>query len=106
MVVDEARERERTALLEGYLQGACGNWETCWILVAGRKVDCGDEAVEKQLHKCARRGFGDVWRVRTRGRGNTPPVTLREIGRGNCEELVRRQKHSGNVVAEAHLTTL
>ena len=47
MVADEARERERTALLEGYLQGACGIWETCWILAAGRKVDYGDEAVEK-----------------------------------------------------------
>ena len=53
MVADVARERERTALLEGYLQGACGNWETCWILAAGMKVDCGDEAVEKQLRECS-----------------------------------------------------
>ena len=53
MVADVARERERTALLEGYLQGACGIWETCWISAAGRKVDCGDEAVEKQLRECS-----------------------------------------------------
>eukprot|EP00964_Phaeocystis_antarctica_P117464 scaffold81290_cov59-Phaeocystis_antarctica.AAC.2 len=85
-------------VLVGLVEGVAGAEEA--------KVDYGVEAVEKQLHQCARRGFGDVWRVRTRGRGNTPPVTLREIGRGNCEELVRRQKHSGNVVAEAHLTTL
>ena len=65
MLADEARERERTALLEGYLQGACGIWETCWILAAGRKVDYGDKAVEKQLREYAQRGFGDVGRVRT-----------------------------------------
>ena len=32
----EAQGRERTSLLEGYLQGACVNWETC---LPGRQVD-------------------------------------------------------------------
>jgi len=64
VVADVARERERTALLEGYLQGACGIWETCWILAAGRKVNYGDEAVESSSAN-AQRGFGDVGRVRT-----------------------------------------
>ena len=54
----------------------------------------------------ARRGFGDVGRVRTRGRGHTPPVTLRKIGGGHCEELVLRKKYSGHVVAEDHLTVV
>ena len=52
----------------------------------------------------ARRGFGDVGRVMTRGQGHTPPVTLRKIGGGHCEELVLRQKHSCHVILEAHLT--
>ena len=36
--------------------------------------------------------------------GGTPLVTLHKIGGGPCEELVRRQKHSGHIVAETHLT--
>ena len=40
VVADEARERERTALLEGYLQGVSGSKETRWVLAAvhGKKV--------------------------------------------------------------------
>ena len=38
--------------------------------------------------------------------GGTPPVTHRKIGGGHCEELVLRQKHSGHVVVEAHLTVV
>ena len=52
----------------------------------------------------ARRGSGDVRRVRT-GAG-TPPVTLRKIGRGHREEPVLRRRHIGHVVAEAHLAAV
>eukprot|EP00964_Phaeocystis_antarctica_P010708 scaffold5892_cov56-Phaeocystis_antarctica.AAC.3 len=46
-----------------------------------------------------------MWGELGRG-GGTPPVTLRKIGGGHCEELLLRQKHSGHVVAEAHLTVV
>ena len=66
---------------------------------------CGDEA-ERSSSLSARRGFGDVGRVMTRGQGHTPPVTLRKIGGGHCEELVLWQTHSGHIVSEAHLTVV
>ena len=66
---------------------------------------CGDEA-ERSSSLSARRGFGDVGRVMTRGQGHTPPVTLRKIGEGHCEELVLWQTHSGHIVSEAHLTVV
>ena len=47
-----------------------------------------------------------MWGELGRGRGHTPLVILRRIGEGRCEELVVRQKHSGHVVAEAHLTVV
>ena len=68
-------------------------------------MEYGDEVVEKQLCECSA-WLGDVGRVRTRGQGHTPPVTLRKIGGGHCEELVLRKKHSGHVVAEDHLTVV
>ena len=70
--------------------------------VHGRKVDCGDE---REVWEAAPRVLGVAlvfWRVRT-GQGHTPPVTLRKICGGHCEELVLRQKHIGHFVAEAHL---
>ena len=66
---------------------------------------CGDEA-ERSSSLSARRGFGDVGRVMTRGQGHTPPVTLRKIGGGHCQELVIRQDHSGQIVSEADLTVV
>ena len=56
VVADEAQERERTALLEGDLQGACvglGNGLDISCCMAGRKVNYGDEAVEKQSRECS-----------------------------------------------------
>ena len=47
-----------------------------------------------------------MWGELGRGWGHTPRVTLRNIGGGHCEELLLRQKHSGHVVAEAHLTVV
>ena len=69
-------------------------------------MDYGDEAVDKHSFASAQRGFGDVGRVRTEAGGDAPPVILRRIGKGHCEELVLRQKHSVHVVAEAHLTVV
>jgi hypothetical protein len=49
VVADEARERGRTALLEGYLQGACGR-----DLIRRRAGSCG--AGKKVRHEA-------VWRI-------------------------------------------
>ena len=45
MVTDESQERERSALLQGYLQGVVGIGKRAgYQLLHGRKVNCGDEA--------------------------------------------------------------
>ena len=63
-------------------------------------MDYGDEAVEKQLG-VALVMWGELGR-----QGHTPPVTLRKIGGGHCQELVIRQDHSGQIVSEADLTVV
>ena len=102
MVADEARERESDVLREGYLQGCV--WKlgdvldlSCWQ-EGGLWGRGGGEAAPRMLSVAL-----VMWRELGRGRGHTPRVTLRNIGGGHCEELLLRQKHSGHVVAEAHL---
>ena len=73
---------------------------SCW-----QEGDYGDVTVEdKQLRKClaCKALVLVIWGKLGRGRGHTPLVTLRKIGRGRREELMR-QNHSGHVVVEAHL---
>ena len=61
----------------------------------------------KQLRRClaCKALVLVIWGKLGRGRGHTPLVTLRKIGRGRREELMR-QNHSGHVVVEAHLTVV
>ena len=92
VIADETQERERTALLEGCLQGARGNWETCWILGAGSKVKKEDGAVLEKLLGVA---LVSVGRVGT-GWGHTaryPPQNwrgaLRRAGASAEAQLTR-----------------
>ena len=108
MVADEARERGRTALLEGYLQGACGrdlirrragSW--CWQ--EGEDNGTSAVGVEKQLREGL--GVASMMEGRWRGKGwrHTPLISLFKVGGLHCKEPVLWQEHSGHVVAEAHL---